>query len=87
MSRIDAAAAALNRAIILVPRRHEGALVIGTPLVSRRGVLKSMVCCGLLSSCGSPWADAVGSINERMSGDFAPVHDPCIIKAEGRYHV
>lgn len=27
------------------------------------------------------------SINERMSGDCAPVHDPCIAKAGGRYYV
>lgn len=26
-------------------------------------------------------------LNERMRGDIAPVHDPCIIKAAGRYHV
>ena len=27
------------------------------------------------------------SLNERMSGDFAPVHDPCIIKVGDTYHL
>ena len=42
---------------------------------------------GLTSSCAVVWPDPGRSVNQRMSGDFAPVHDPCIIKAEGRYHV
>jgi arabinan endo-1,5-alpha-L-arabinosidase len=28
-----------------------------------------------------------GSLNERMSGDLSPVHDPCIIKAGDTYHL
>jgi arabinan endo-1,5-alpha-L-arabinosidase len=46
-----------------------------------------MACCGLLSGYAAAWPDSTGSINQRMSGDFAPVHDPCIMRAEGRYHV
>lgn len=33
------------------------------------------------------WSAPASSLNDRMSGDFAPVHDPCIIKADGIYHV
>jgi arabinan endo-1,5-alpha-L-arabinosidase len=32
-------------------------------------------------------AQAAASINERMQGDFAPVHDPCIIKQDEVYYV
>lgn len=32
-------------------------------------------------------AQAVASINSRMQGDFAPVHDPCIIKQSDTYYV
>lgn len=30
---------------------------------------------------------AQGAINERLTGDVSPVHDPCIIKADGTYHL
>jgi len=33
------------------------------------------------------WPAATPTLNERMTGDLAPVHDPCIIKADGQYHV
>jgi arabinan endo-1,5-alpha-L-arabinosidase len=32
-------------------------------------------------------AQAAASINERMQGDFAPVHDPCIIKQGDTYYI
>ncbi len=32
------------------------------------------------------WA-AAQSLNDRLNGDVSPVHDPCIIKAAGLYHV
>ena len=32
-------------------------------------------------------AESAGSLNARMQGDFAPVHDPCIIREGDTYHV
>jgi len=32
-------------------------------------------------------AQTAGSINERMQGDFAPVHDPCIIRQDDTYYL
>ena len=40
-----------------------------------------------LAGIRSTLAQAAGSINERMQGDFAPVHDPCIIKQGDTYYV
>ncbi len=43
---------------------------------------------GLLGVAAVPMAvRAQGPINDRMSGDTWPVHDPCIIKADGLYHL
>jgi arabinan endo-1,5-alpha-L-arabinosidase len=43
---------------------------------------------GVLGAAALPFAvHAQGSINDRMSGDTWPVHDPCIIKADGLYHL
>ncbi len=42
----------------------------------------------LLAAAGLGRAAAgPGSINERMQGDFAPVHDPCIIRQGEKYYV
>ena len=40
-----------------------------------------------LAGIRSALAQPAGSINERMQGDFAPVHDPCIIKQGDTYYV
>ena len=42
---------------------------------------------GLLSGSLAARSAPPRSLNERMSGDFTPVHDPCIIKADGVYHL
>jgi arabinan endo-1,5-alpha-L-arabinosidase len=39
------------------------------------------------SEAGEEKSGAQATLNERMSGDFAPVHDPCIIKAGDTYHL
>jgi arabinan endo-1,5-alpha-L-arabinosidase len=55
----------------------------------RRGLLRASLLIGAaawLPSVGRSETQ-VGSLNERMSGDFAPVHDPCIIKAGDTYQL
>lgn len=42
---------------------------------------------GFTCAATSVWSTPASSLNNRMSGDFAPVHDPCIIKADGLDHV
>ena len=41
---------------------------------------------GALLRPSLPYADET-SINERMSGDISPTHDPCIIKQGDTYYV
>lgn len=53
--------------------------------LSRRRFLQIMAFLGVMPAV--PPARAEASLNGRMRGDFAPVHDPCIIKAQGLYHV
>ena len=54
-------------------------------LLARRAFIGGL---GLaLAGIRSALAQAAGSINERMQGDFAPVHDPCIIKQGDTYYV
>src|SRR5687768_13729302 len=55
----------------------------------RRGLLRASLLIG-----AAAWLPSIGrsetqvsTLNERMSGDFAPVHDPCIIKAGDTYHL
>jgi len=36
---------------------------------------------------GIPGLAAAQTLNDHMTGDISPVHDPCIIKAGGLYHV
>ena len=51
----------------------------------RRALLAGV---GLLGAAALPVAvRAQGAINDRMTGDTWPVHDPCIIKADGLYHL
>ncbi|MGH8202334.1 MAG: family 43 glycosylhydrolase [Steroidobacteraceae bacterium] len=44
---------------------------------------------GLLARAGTrdPGTSAGVSINDRMAGAIAPVHDPCLIKAGGTYYL
>jgi len=42
---------------------------------------------GMRSAISRAEADSAGSINSRMQGDFAPVHDPCIIRQGDTYYV
>ena len=54
-------------------------------LLARRAFLGGL---GLtLAGVRSALAQATTSINERMQGDFSPVHDPCIIKQGDTYYV
>jgi arabinan endo-1,5-alpha-L-arabinosidase len=59
---------------------------VGTDgLLARRAFLGGL---GLsLAGLRGAFAQAGASINERMHGDFAPVHDPCIIKQDDTYYV
>jgi len=54
-------------------------------LLARRAFIGGL---GLaIAGLRSSLAQAAGSINEQMQGDFAPVHDPCIIKQGDTYYV
>ena len=55
--------------------------------MNRREVMQLLAGAGLVCGSTVSWSATGQSLNERMSGDFAPVHDPCIIKAGGRYHL
>lgn len=55
------------------------------PPLCRRRFLQGLVAAGLLPAGLAFPAGA--SVNARMRGDYAPVHDPCIIRADGLYHV
>lgn len=54
--------------------------------LTRRSFLTQLAAAGLLPASRALAADAP-SANARMSGDYAPVHDPCIVKADGLYHL
>ncbi len=54
-------------------------------LLARRAFLGGSM--AALAGIRSALAQTTGSINERMQGDFAPVHDPCIIKHGDTYYV
>jgi arabinan endo-1,5-alpha-L-arabinosidase len=58
-----------------------------TKHLSRRRFLHYLAAAGVLPAAARAGTAAISSINERMSGDFAPVHDPCIIRADSLYHV
>lgn len=61
-------------------------------MTTRRAVLQG---CGALACSTSPFAThfAFGAsreqepLNARLAGDVSPVHDPCIIAANGAYHL
>src|SRR5687767_8891768 len=52
--------------------------------LNRRDLLRATVAIGAGAWLGNASA---ASINERMTGNFSPVHDPCIIKAGDTYHL
>jgi len=60
-----------------------------TLMLSRRKLMGTAI--GLGAVCALPGLSAVaqsaGSINDRMTGDLVPVHDPCIIKQGDTYHL
>jgi arabinan endo-1,5-alpha-L-arabinosidase len=57
-------------------------------LPARRAFLGSLLALSLgRSAPGRAAAQATGSINARMQGDFAPVHDPCIIQQGDTYYL
>jgi arabinan endo-1,5-alpha-L-arabinosidase len=59
--------------------------------VNRRELLRAAGFAGLTwlpgAARGAQNDVETGSLNDRLSGDIAPVHDPCIIKAHGLYHL
>ena len=66
---------------------------------SRREVLRAVAAGGAILLCrppglfargeaqAPPGAPGVQSINARMTGDIAPVHDPCLVKAGETYYL
>ena len=62
------------------------------PSPSRRGLLRSSIGLGAVATV-SPLLAALapqattGSINDRMTGNLSPVHDPCIIRQGDTYHL
>jgi arabinan endo-1,5-alpha-L-arabinosidase len=59
-----------------------------TPLLSRRDVVRSAVTlAGATLLPGASIPAELAPLNERMSGNYFPVHDPCIIKRGSTYHV
>jgi arabinan endo-1,5-alpha-L-arabinosidase len=57
-------------------------------LLSRRTLLRSAAAAtGGALILSDPWAARGGVINDRLTGDLAPVHDPCIIKQGDTYYV
>jgi len=55
------------------------------PRLGRRGFVGGSLLAVALF--GRATAQPTGSINARMTGDFSPVHDPCIIKQGDTYYV
>jgi arabinan endo-1,5-alpha-L-arabinosidase len=58
--------------------------------ISRRGALQGSLSIGLaatLPSMTAAWALAPKSINDRLTGDLTPIHDPCIIRCGDTYYV
>jgi arabinan endo-1,5-alpha-L-arabinosidase len=58
--------------------------------VTRRDLLEGALALTFATGFGRTgrvFAGDAASINERMTGDIVPVHDPCIIKSGGLYHL
>jgi arabinan endo-1,5-alpha-L-arabinosidase len=53
----------------------------------RRTLLGAAAFGAVGASLSSALAQSTGSINERMSGDISPVHDPCIIRQDDAFYV
>jgi arabinan endo-1,5-alpha-L-arabinosidase len=60
--------------------------VFQTYMLNRRTLLRNALWLGAAAAVPAS-AVELAAINERMSGDFWPVHDPCIIKWRGLYHL
>jgi arabinan endo-1,5-alpha-L-arabinosidase len=57
-------------------------------MLSRRAVLRTALALGGTAAAFSAAAPARGGvINDRLTGDLAPVHDPCMIRQGDVYHV
>jgi arabinan endo-1,5-alpha-L-arabinosidase len=54
-------------------------------MLTRRHALAGGLCTASLAMPGATLAAA--SLNDRMTGDLSPVHDPCIIKQGATYHL
>ena len=56
--------------------------------ITRRALLRMWLAAGGAACLpGMLRAASTASLNERLRGDIAPVHDPCIIKAGDTYHL
>ncbi len=51
---------------------------------NRRKVMGAVAASGLAAALA---ARGESTINDRLTGDLSPVHDPCMIKGDGLYHV
>ena len=51
--------------------------------LSRRELLRSSLALGATLCLPAAARAAAPPLNERLSGDLVPVHDPCIIKSHG----
>ena len=56
--------------------------------ISRRRALQGSLTIGLAAALPSAvWAQTPQSMNDRLTGDLTPVHDPCIIREGDTYYV
>jgi arabinan endo-1,5-alpha-L-arabinosidase len=60
---------------------------IDSAAFNRRRALELMVG-ATAAACALPsWASQAGSARPQLTGDLAPVHDPCIVRAGDHYHL
>lgn len=52
--------------------------------INRRRLFQGLAVAGIATPALS---EAQKSLNDRLSGSLSPVHDPCLIKADGVYHL
>jgi arabinan endo-1,5-alpha-L-arabinosidase len=57
-----------------------------SPILNRRTLLRSALWLGAAATVPAVAAE-LAAINDRMSGDFWPVHDPCVIRSGDVYHL